>query len=432
MAGESSLAGALMKLVHQTPISWVWGAAEQARESDLAELCRALLSSRGQASGIAIADRVLTLFEGLDEQEQIDFFTLLETDFEVDLVAVREAVALAQSNGAEGFVALQKAAEPSRQELLRRLNAAPQGTSRLVALRAKLLKLLRDHPHLATIDNDLRHLLTSWFNRGFLLPTRIDWSTSAEVLEKIIAYEAVHAIDSWDALRLRLVPPDRRCFAFFHPAMPNEPLIFVEVALMDGIASSIQNVLDEDRAPIDAQLANTAVFYSISNCQAGLAGISFGAFLIKQVAADLAHELPNLTRFATLSPLPGFATWLASEVENSDAKPLEGEALRLLAATYLIGAKDRRGRPLDAVAKFHLGNGAQLHQIHCDADMSTKGMAQSHGLMVNYLYELDKVESRHEAYATAGDLSISRAVKSLHQRTGESDWARSLFQTDKT
>lgn len=432
MAGESSLAGALMKLVHQTPISWVWGAAEQARESDLAELCRALLSSRGQASGIAIADRVLTLFEGLDEQEQVAFFTLLETDFEVDLVAVREAVALAQNNGAEGFAALQKAAEPSRQELLRRLNAAPQGTSRLVALRAKLLKLLRDHPHLATIDSDLRHLLTSWFNRGFLLPTRIDWSTSAEVLEKIIAYEAVHAIDSWDALRLRLVPPDRRCFAFFHPAMPKEPLIFVEVALMDGIASSIQNVLDEDRAPIDAQLANTAVFYSISNCQAGLAGISFGAFLIKQVAADLAHELPNLTRFATLSPLPGFATWLASEVENSDAKPLEGEALRLLATTYLIDAKDRRGRPLDAVAKFHLGNGAQLHQIHCDADMSAKGVAQSHGLMVNYLYELDKVESRHEAYATAGELSISRAVKSLHQKTGESDWARSLFQTDKT
>lgn len=432
MPGESSLAGALMKLVHQTPISWVWGAAEQAQESDLAELCRALLSSRGQASGIAIADRVLTLFEGLDEQEQIAFFTLLETDFEVDLAAVREAVALAQNNGAEGFAALQKAAEPSRQELLRRLNAAPQGTSRLVALRAKLLKLLRDHPHLATIDNDLRHLLTSWFNRGFLLPTRIDWSTSAEVLEKIIAYEAVHAIDSWDALRLRLVPPDRRCFAFFHPAMPNEPLIFVEVALMDGIASSIQNVLDEDRAPIDAQLANTAVFYSISNCQTGLAGISFGAFLIKQVAADLAHELPNLTRFATLSPLPGFATWLASQVENSDAKPLEGEALRSLASTYLIDAKDRRGRPLDAVAKFHLGNGAQLHQIQCDADMSAKGMAQSHGLMVNYLYELDKVESRHEAYATAGELSISRAVKSLHQKTGESDWARSLFQTDKT
>lgn len=432
MPGESSLAGALMKLVHQTPISWVWGAAEQAQESDLAELCRALLSSRGQASGIAIADRVLTLFEGLDEQEQIAFFTLLETDFEVDLVAVREAVALAQSNGAEGFAALQKAAEPSRQELLRRLNAAPQGTSRLVALRAKLLKLLRDHPHLATIDNDLRHLLTSWFNRGFLLPTRIDWSTSAEVLEKIIAYEAVHAIDSWDALRLRLVPPDRRCFAFFHPAMPNEPLIFVEVALMDGIASSIQNVLDEDRAPIDAQLANTAVFYSISNCQAGLAGISFGAFLIKQVAADLAHELPNLTRFATLSPLPGFATWLASEVKNSDAMPLDGEALRSLATTYLIDAKDRRGRPLDAVAKFHLGNGAQLHQIQCDADMSAKGMAQSHGLMVNYLYELDKVESRHETYATAGKLSISRAVKSLHQKTGESDWARSLFQPDKT
>lgn len=432
MPRDSSLANALMKLVHQTPISWVWGAAEQAQESDLAELCRALLSSRGQASGIAIADRILTLFEALDEDGQITFFTLLETDFEVNLVAVREAVALAQNNGAEGFAALQKAAEPSRQELLRRLNVAPRGTSRLVALRAKLLKLVHDHPNLKTIDNDLRHLLTSWFNRGFLLPTRIDWSTSAEVLEKIIAYEAVHAIDSWDALRLRLVPPDRRCFGFFHPAMPNEPLIFVEVALMEGVASSIQSVLDDGRAPIDAHAANTAVFYSISNCQAGLAGISFGAFLIKQVAADLAQELPNLKTFATLSPVPGFAKWLAVETENSEALPQNGNALRVLAANYLMDAKDGRGGPLDPVAKFHLGNGAQLQQIHADADTSAKGLAQSHGLMVNYLYELDKVESRHEAYAAASELSVSRAVKGLRQKTSESDWARSLFQTDKT
>lgn len=432
MPRDSSLANALMKLVHQTPISWVWGAAEQAQESDLAELCRALLSSRGQASGIAIADRILTLFEALDEDGQITFFTLLETDFEVDLAAVREAVALAQNNGAEGFAALQKAAEPSRQELLRRLNVAPRGTSRLVALRAKLLKLVHNHPNLTTIDNDLRHLLTSWFNRGFLLPTRIDWSTSAEVLEKIIAYEAVHAIDSWDALRLRLVPPDRRCFGFFHPAMPNEPLIFVEVALMEGIASSIQSVLDDGRAPIDAHAADTAVFYSISNCQAGLAGISFGAFLIKQVAADLAQELPNLKTFATLSPVPGFAKWLAGETENSQALPQNGDALRVLAANYLMDAKDGRGGPLDPVAKFHLGNGAQLQQIHADADTSVKGLAQSHGLMVNYLYELDKVESRHEAYAAASELSVSRAVKGLRQKTSESDWARSLFQTDKT
>lgn len=431
MPRDSSLAGALMKLVHQTPISWVWGAAEQAQETDFAELCKALLSSRGQASGIAIADRVLTLFESLDEDGQVAFFTLLETEFEVDLAAVREAVALAQNNGAKGFAALQKAAEPSRQELLRRLNAAPRGTSRLVALRAKLLKLLPDHPNLTTIDNDLRHLLTSWFNRGFLLPTRIDWSTSAEVLEKIIAYEAVHAIDSWDALRLRLVPPDRRCFAFFHPAMPNEPLIFVEVALMEGVASSIQSVLDDDRAPIDAHAANTAIFYSISNCQEGLAGISFGAFLIKQVAADLAHELPNLKTFATLSPVPGFAKWLASQAEGSETPAHDNEAFRVLAANYLADAKDTRGRPLDPVAKFHLGNGAQLHQIHADADTSPKGMAQSHGLMVNYLYELDKVESRHEAFAATGELSISRAVKGLRQKAGETDWARSLFQSDK-
>lgn len=431
MPKDSSLASVLMKLVHQTPISWVWGSAEQAQESDLAELCRALLSSRGQASGIAIADRILTLFEELDDDGQTAFFTLLQTEFEVDLAAVREAVQLAQTNGAKGFAALQKAAEPSRQELLRRLNAAPGGTSRLVALRAKLLKLLQDHSGFATIDNDLRHLLTSWFNRGFLLPARIDWSTSAEVLEKIIAYEAVHAIDSWDALRLRLVPPDRRCFAFFHPAMPNEPLIFVEVALVEGIASSIQNVLDDSRAPIEAHDADTAIFYSISNCQAGLAGISFGAFLIKQVAADLAQELPNLKTFATLSPLPGFGRWLEGEGEITEGFEKDADMLRALAADYLLEAKDSRGRPLDPVAKFHLGNGAKLHQIHAGADTSPKGLAQSHGVMVNYLYELDKVESRHEAFAASGELTVSRAVKALRAKAGEADWPRSLFQAEK-
>lgn len=391
---DTSLKGLLRNLLGPNAMTRLWG---DTADDDPVGLSHTLLTARGQASGAAIADRVLTLIESYDDDALTTYFAALRDEFEVDLDAVLAAAEQAREDSA-ALKVLQLAAEPPRQELFRRLNAAPRGTARLVDVRRRLLKSLRNDPSLAPIDSDLRHLLRSWFNRGFLVPAHIDWHSPADLLEKIIAYEAVHAIDTWDALRERLVPSDRRCFAFFHPAMPNEPLIFVEVALTRGLPGSIQDVLSSPRDILSAEEADSAIFYSISNCQTGLAGISFGAFLIKQVASDLQAELPNLRTFSTLSPIPGLSAW--GQGTGPDA-----------AAAYLVEAKDAAGKPLDPVAKFHLGNGAELHRINENADLSPKGMAQSHGMMVNYLYELDQVEARHEAFAATGELAVSRAVR---------------------
>ncbi len=409
MPNDTSLAGRLRQLVGPNLMPRLWGDGLQSAQNDPVQLSHTLMSARGQASGAAIAEQVLSLIEAADAETLSAYFTALRDEFDVDIDAILTAATEAKSGAPSAWKALQLAAEPPRQELFRRLNAARNGTARLVDMRRKLLTALRDEPSLAPIDSDLRHLLRSWFNRGFLMPVRIDWNSSATVLEKIIAYEAVHAIDDWDQLRLRLAPPDRRCFAFFHPTMPNEPLIFVEVALTRGLSGSIQDILQTPREALEADQADTAIFYSISNCQAGLAGISFGAFLIKQVAADLRAELPNLKTFATLSPMPGFAKWMAQEGIETDPP----EALLPWAAEYLTQAKDAAGRPLDPVAKFHLGNGAELHRINAEADLSEKGLAQSHGVMVNYLYELDRVETRHEAFAASGEVAVARQVRTL-------------------
>jgi malonyl-CoA decarboxylase len=278
-------------------------------------------------------------------------------------------------------------------------------------MRADLLRLGRGEPDLEALDLDFWHLFASWFNRGFLVLRPVSWESPAHILEKIIAYEAVHAIDSWDDLRRRLEPGDRRCFAFFHPAMPDEPLIFVEVALTQGIAHSIQTLLSENREEMPVGEADTAVFYSISNCQPGLSGISFGNSLIKQVAADLSQELPGIRTFVTLSPIPGFARWLSETGVN--AKPVDGKTLCALGAYFLAQAKDSRGMPFDAVARFHLGNGAILHQVHSDADRSEKGLGQSAGLMVNYLYDLGRVAQNHERFATTGEVATSPQVRAL-------------------
>ncbi len=411
MTRDNSFASRLRKLVGPNVVPRLWGDGLQAAQDDPVSLSHTLLTARGQASGVAIADQVLSLIEGLTGDGIDRYFTALRVEFEVDLDEVLAAAERARDEGPTALKALQLAAEPPRQELFRRLNAAPGGTARLVEVRRKLLAALRHDPTLAPIDADLRHLLRSWFNRGFLVPTRIDWHSSADLLEKIIAYEAVHAIDTWDALRERLVPTDRRCFAFFHPAMPNEPLIFVEVALTKGLASSIQSVLASPREVLNAEDADTAIFYSISNCQVGLAGISFGAFLIKQVASDLKAELPNLKTFSTLSPVPGFAKWAAAQGIPTGTLTSGQDRLVPAAAAYLAEAKDDAERPLDPVAKFHLGNGAELHRINPDGDLSEKGLEQSHGVMVNYLYELDQVEARHEAFAASGELAVSRAVR---------------------
>ncbi len=413
MQNDTSLVGRLRKLVGPNVMPRLWGDTLQSAQNDPVELSHTLLGARGQASGAAIADEVLSLVEALDTYGLNAYFTALRDQFGVDLDEILQAAMAAKAGDAAQWKALQLAAEPPRQELFRRLNAAPRGTARLVEIRRKLLVALRADPSLAPIDSDLRHLLRSWFNRGFLVSVRIDWNTSATILEKIIAYEAVHAIDDWDALRQRLAPPDRRCFAFFHPAMPDEPLIFVEVALTQGLAASIQEVLTPSRETLEAAAADTAVFYSISNCQAGLAGVSFGAFLIKQVASDLQSELPNLRQFGTLSPVPGLAEWIAGQGIAPDDLGDPPDRILRLAAEYLVDAKTTAGLPLDPVARFHLGNGAELHRINLAADLSGKGQTQSHGVMVNYLYELDAVEARHEAFAAKGDLAVARPIRSL-------------------
>jgi len=408
--------------------------------ADLIELCEALLSGRGEASGTAMAREVLDRYRHLDERERLSFFQTLASSYGPEREKLAKAIKnwRAQPNKADASD-LHFASEPRRQELIRRLNRAPGGTSDLVAMRADLLDLMNDYKTLAPLDRDVAHLLGSWFNRGFLVLRRIDWSTPANILEKIIRYEAVHEIRDWDDLRRRIDPVDRRCYAFFHPALLDEPLIFVEVALTEAIPGAIAPLLAEDRKPVGIERARTAVFYSISNTQRGLGGISFGNFLIKQVVEELRRELPKLEDFVTLSPVPGFMSWLkkASDVPVSDEdRPwlehldapdwwtnpdLESQlrsVVEPLAAYYFLKARSPKGRPIDSVARFHLGNGARLERINWLGDTSPKGLRESAGIMVNYLYRLDDIEKNHEAYANQGTVAASSAVKKLLKGEG--------------
>ncbi len=375
-------------------------------------LCDRLMTSEGEVTGATLARTVLERYGQLDADQRRAFFEHM--GFALDLDASKLSAALAayvDDHSKASYRELLQASQPPRQELIRRLNQVPGATERLVAMRAELLRLKREDPRLDPLDEDFKHLFSSWFNRGFLVLRPINWETPAAVLEKIIAYEAVHAIDSWEDLRRRLQPSDRRCFAFFHPAMPDEPLIFVEVALTLGIAKSIQQVLAEGREPLAAAEADTAVFYSISNCQAGLAGISFGNSLIKQVVEDLSRELPGLKTFVTLSPVPTLARWLAAEGHGIEA--LDGAALRSLCAHYLTEVKDRRGQPRDPVARFHLTNGALLHDVMCEADLSDNGIATARGMMVNYLYDRARISQNHERFVASHEVAASREVRGL-------------------
>jgi malonyl-CoA decarboxylase len=333
---------------------------------------------------------------------------------------------------------LHAAAEPRRQELLRRLNLAPGGTAALVHMREQLLDAMDHREDLAAVDNDFVHMFSSWFNRGFLVLQRIDWSSPASILEKIIRYEAVHRIRGWDDLRRRIDPPDRRCYAFFHPALVDEPLIFVEVALTREIPSAIAPILTVQRDVIGAEKATTAAFYSISNCQRGLTGVSFGHFLIKQVVEEIAREYTSLSNFVTLSPAPGFASWLKRERAAADSRVLTAddrvalanvdipgwwqtpktrepvqEALLRAAAWYFLHARSKSGYPIDPVARFHLGNGARLERLNWLGDGSERAIEQAHGLMVNYLYVLEDIEKNHEAYAQQRTVVASNAVTKL-------------------
>jgi malonyl-CoA decarboxylase len=412
--------------------------SEPVAAPDLATLGDLLLSRRGEASGVALARALLDAFDAADPEARLAFLETLADRFGPDRAAVDAAVEGLRREGAgiEAVEALHAAAEPRRQELIRRLNLAPGGTAALVRMREELLKHLRSHPELRRVDADFGHLFASWFNRGFLVLRPIDWTTPANILERIIRYEAVHAIQNWDDLRNRLEPTDRRCYGFFHPQLVDEPLIFVEVALTEAIPDRVAPLLDLGRAPIPAERASTAVFYSISNTQRGLAGVSFGNFLIKQVVEDLKAELPDVRTFVTLSPVPGFAAWLARERENAESAVLDAStraalaaldepgwhldpdkaervraALIPVAAHYFLDARMPDGRPVDPVARFHLGNGARLERLNFLGDTSPNGLRQAHGLMVNYLYALDEIEKNHEALAEKGVIAASEAVR---------------------
>lgn len=375
------------------------------------DLCRELLTSRGEVSGTELARLILDAYDALNADDKLAFFHFLNDGLDLDLERVQTALNAYRDNpDPMSYRALMQVTEPRRQELARRMNQMPGATQRLVAMRTDLLRALKSDPHLAKLDLDFRHLFKSWFNRGFLVLRPINWESPASILEKIIAYEAVHAIGSWRDLRQRMQPKDRRCFAFFHPSMPDEPLIFVEVALTRGIPNSIQSLLTRERDVLSATAADTAVFYSISNCQEGLAGVSFGNSLIKQVVGDLSRELSGLKTFVTLSPVPSLMGWLT---DAGAPAPQDPDTLRAAAAHYLTQVRSPSGLPRDPVARFHLTNGAILHDIHAQADTSENGMAQSNGIMVNYLYDLTRIDKNHEAFATAQKIASSSPVQAL-------------------
>jgi malonyl-CoA decarboxylase len=411
-----------------------------------------LISERGESNALSMADDVVNNYRKLAKDQYVSFFTFLFEKLNPQADAVLKAAQnFMADSSARNYIKLQKVAESPRQEFFRRLNRASQGTAAVVEMRRDLLQLLDKKPELAAVDFDLRHLLSSWFNPGFLKMHQVDWKSPADVLEKLIKHEAVHAIDGWDDLRRRL-QPDRRCFAFFHPQLPSEPLIFVEVALLPEIPTVISPLVDKKVDIVDqVSQYKVAVFYSISNCEPGLRGVSMGNFLIKRVAEQLQAEFPGLKTFVTLSPIPGLMDWVAEganlgegvpaerlkpnlklardkalavlQLENQSwserlangwspdlASEKEKEALMSLASIYLgLASTGRHGNP---VAKFHLGNGAKLHLINWAGDLSRKGLRQSAGLMVNYLYDLGSVEDNHERFIH-GEIVYSRAVGRL-------------------
>lgn len=411
-------------------------------EDNIGALSRALMSGRGEASGVAIARQLLNRLKHATPEERRAFFTYLADDLQPDPQAVQAAAQAYLAEPSQASLrALQDVTESPRREFFRRLNLAPGATAEIVALRNDLLRMPKADTAVAAIDGDLQHLLQTWFNRGFLVLRRIDWQTPAAILEKIIAYEAVHEIKGWDDLRRRLDPTDRRCFAFFHPSLVDEPLIFVEVALSSDIPDAIEPLLQARRGEADAA-PTTAVFYSISNCQEGLKGVSFGNFLLKQVVEELVRELPSLRTFVTLSPVPHFARWLDRVIAAGDATKVTAKDLEILrvlrdprwsdvarelgdqvaplrdvlvqlAAQYFLAERSSDQRPVDPVARFHLGNGARLERINWLADTSEKGLREAHGLMVNYRYDLAEIEKNHEAYAAEGTVAASKAVRSL-------------------
>ncbi len=401
----------------------------------LIKLCNDLVSHKGVASGIALAREVVYRYSLLSINDKLIFFQELNSNMSPDFESIQTvAKAFIESPNEKNLLILSNSLKLKRQKLFSRMNMAPDGTKAIVSLREDLLQLIPTHAELSSIDEGLRTQLTTWFNPGFLVLKKINWETEASILEKIIHYEAVHTIADWNDLKNRLTT-NRRCFAYFHPALDDEPLIFVEIALTKGISRSIQSIINVKDS--NEKQADTAIFYSINNCQRGLKKVPLGNFLIKMVVTELARELPSIKKYCTLSPIPGFATWLTNEIKTGNSKFITKAELDLLSplkdrdwhkdpikikklkkplkkacAIYLLIAK-RYDKPINAVARFHFGNGALLHRINWLANTSEYGITKSFGLMVNYLYEPKSIEANHEAYVQKGKLSASKSVKKL-------------------
>ena len=412
------------------------------KKRDLEQHCRDLLSTRGEASGTALAREVVAQVEAMTPEARTGFFGILANGFGVDLARLDQAIAEYRADpGQRQLGNLAEAVESRRALLFRRMIMAPRGTQVLVRLRGQLLEQLPERQELAPVDQDLKKLMTAWFNPGFLELRPIDWNSPASLLEKLVRYERVHRMRGLDDLRRRL-ESDRRFFAFFHPVLEDEPLIFVQVAFTVGVADKIQPLLDPSSPVTTAEPADTAVFYSISNCHEGLRGVTLGNFLIKLVVANLQQELPAIRTFVTLSPMPGFRRWLVAELTKGEAGELAAadrdllarleqddwvglkseaallrEPLLRAAAFYLLRVK-RDGRPVDPVARFHLGNGARLERINFLGDTSPKGIEEACGVLVNYRYAPSRIEENHERYATTGEVVAAAAVRSLVPAAG--------------
>jgi len=384
--------------------------------NDINKAVESVMSTSGEVSSMVYAEHLLNLIEKQDDKSLIKFLKTLLSNYDIDTKKLLKDVKIYSSEKNEqNLKKIRSSSEPKWIELFRRLNSTTNGTFRLVKLRERIRALKQ--PELKTFDSGLLNLFKYWFNPSFLVLEKIDWETPANILEKIIEYEAVHEINSWDDLRARLAPSDRQCFAFFHPLIPNDPLIFVEVALCLDIPKSIQEVIKIDREEIDVEDANTAIFYSISNCHNGLLGISFGNFLIKKVAKNLKRELPALDQFQTLSPLPSLMKWMEEYApitfERCSDKNCSDDELMKQSIRYLTESDRTDGMPNDPVARFHVGNGASLERINLHADPSEKGQLQSYGIMANYLYDLDVVEENHELFFKNKIVPISNQIKSL-------------------
>ena len=385
-----------------------------------------ILNAKDEASANIFSEQLFKKIEKFSEEELLDFFNFISQNLDIDgeklLVKVKK---FNENNTPENLKSVIKFSEPKRIKIFSRLNSIDKGTNRLVKLREKLLTLLKDQPNLRRVDNDFLKLFESWFNKGFLVLRKINWSTPASILEKVIEYEAVHEINSWNDLRDRLEPEDRLCFSFFHPSMQDEPLIFVVVALMDKKPESIDEVLSQDRDRLLKGGETTAVFYSISNCQSGLKGISFGNFLIKQVANAIRTEYPNIKEFVTLSPVPGFMEWLKLNNNNffeklndvsliSKQDKFKDEIFEN-ALEYFFNSTRDDSLPNDSVSRFHLGNGAILDRINFLGDTSEKALKSAAGLMVNYKYDLDKIEENHEEFFKNKNIVCSNEINSLRK-----------------